>query len=240
MVQNFQTGCYDTLDQNIIINNVSADFIADDTVVCIPDQVCFTNLSVNATTYQWSIYNAYGTLILNSNIMNPCRNFNAAGKFSVELIAIDANGCTDTMYKPYYIYAYGLNLNITGIPLSGCTPLSVDFDAAASSIVSTVVSFWWNFGDTASGVLNTSSLQNPNHIYNDVGSYDVTLVALENHGCYDTLTIPQYVNPYQPNVSFVAIDSTVCLGESTCFLIHLLAEVFLINGILVITQLQHN
>lgn len=217
VVQNFQTGCYDTLDQNIIINNVSADFIADDTVVCIPDQVCFTNLSVNATTYQWSIYNAYGTLILNSNIMNPCRNFNAAGKFSVELIAIDANGCTDTMYKPYYIYAYGLNLNITGIPLSGCTPLSVDFDAAASSIVSTVVSFWWNFGDTASGVLNTSSLQNPNHIYNDVGSYDVTLVALENHGCYDTLTIPQYVNPYQPNVSFVAIDSTVCLGESTCF-----------------------
>ncbi len=217
VVQNFQTGCYDTIDQNIIINNVVADFIADDTVICAPDQVCFTNLSVNASSYQWSMYNGLGNLVWGSNALDPCRNFNNPGKFSVQLVATDVNGCTDTMYRNLYIYVYGVSLSFTGTPLSGCIPLTVDFSAAASSNVSTVVNYWWNFGDTASGLLDTSSIQNPDHIYNNVGSYDVTLVIMENHGCFDTLTIPQYVNPYQPVVDFTALDSTVCLGENTCF-----------------------
>ncbi|MEI7801962.1 MAG: PKD domain-containing protein, partial [Bacteroidota bacterium] len=217
VVQNFQTGCYDTMDQNIIINNVVADFIADDTAICSPDQVCFTNLSQNATSYVWTMYNGLGAQVWGSNAVDPCRNFNIPGKFSVKLVAIDVNGCTDTMYKSLYIYAYGLNLSFAGNPLSGCIPLLVNFSGAASGTVSTVINYWWNFGDTASGLLDTSSVQNPNHIYNNVGSYDVTLVTLENHGCYDTLMIPQYVNPYQPNVDFTAIDSTVCLGENTCF-----------------------
>ena len=217
VVQNFQTGCFDTIIQDIIINNVIADFVADDTTICSPDQVCFTNLSQNASSYSWAIFNNIGSQVWASNAIDPCRNFNSPGKFSVQLVATDVNGCTDTLYKNLYIYAYGLNLNFTGTPLSGCIPLTVAFSGAATSTVSTVVSFYWNFGDTASGNLDTSSIQNPNHIYNDVGSYDVTLITIDNHGCYDTLQIPQYVNPYQPNVSFIAIDSTVCLGESTCF-----------------------
>ncbi len=217
IVQNFQTGCYDTINQSIIINNVVADFIADDTAICNHNQVCFTNLSQNASSYQWAIYNLSGNQVWTSNGVNPCRNFNFPGKFSVELIAINPNGCNDTIMNTNYISVYGLNLDFVGIPLSGCTPLLVDFLATASSSVSTTVSYWWNFGDTSSGVLDSASVQNTNHIYNNVGSYDVTLISLENHGCYDTLIIPQYVNPYHPNVSFIAIDSTVCLGESTCF-----------------------
>ncbi len=217
IVQNFITGCYDTLIQDIIINNIIADFLADDSVVCAPDQICFTNLSLNASTYQWNIFNSLGNNIWSHTAVNPCRNFPFSGNFSVQLIATDVNGCTDTMYKPLYIFAYGLNLNFTGTPVSGCIPLSVDFTPTASSFVSTLVSYYWNFGDTASGLNDTSTLLNPTHVYNNIGSYDVTLVSLDNHGCYDTLVIPQYINPYQPDVSFIAIDSTVCLGETTCF-----------------------
>ena len=217
IVQNFQTGCYDTIDQNITINNVVADFSANDSTICTPNQVCFTNLSQNASSYQWLIYNSIGNLIWSSNGVNPCKTFNFPGEFDVHLIATDANGCTDTLINPQLISAFGLNLGFSGVPLSGCIPLSVDFTSTASSSVSTVVSYLWNFGDSASGYLDSASIQNPTHIYNNVGSYDVTFVTLDNHGCYDTLIIPQYVNPYQPNVSFMAIDSTVCLGESTCF-----------------------
>ncbi len=217
IVQNFQTGCYDTSNQTIIINNVIADFIADDSIVCSSDQVCFTNLSQNASSYQWAIYNSLGNQIWTNTGINPCRIFNFPGLFDVELVATDINGCTDTLFIPQYIIVYGLNLNFTGIPLSGCIPLAVDFSAAVTSSVSTAASYLWNFGDTTSGVLDTSTFQNPNHIYYNIGSYDVSLITLDNHGCYDTLIVPQYVNPYQPDVSFIALDSTVCLGENTCF-----------------------
>jgi len=217
IVENYQTGCYDTLLHTVLANNVIADFSASDTAICAPGQICFTNLSQNATSYEWFLFNGIGNLVWTNTNLNPCRNFLNPGKFSVMLVATDANGCTDTMYKQFYIHAYGLNLNLTGAPLTGCVPLSVSFTSVATSSVSTLVSWFWNFGDSASGVLDTSSLLNPVHTYNNAGSYDVTLIAEDNNGCYDTLTVPQYINPYDPQIDFIALDSTVCLGETTCF-----------------------
>ena len=39
------------------------------------------------------------------------------------------------------------------------------------------VSWSWNFGDTASGQANTSTLQNPTHTYAASGNYTVTLTV---------------------------------------------------------------
>jgi gliding motility-associated-like protein len=53
---------------------------------------------------------------------------------------------------------------------------------------SNIVSWAWNFGDPASGVNNTSTLQNPFHTYTASGYYNVTLTVTDDHGCVGTIT----------------------------------------------------
>jgi gliding motility-associated-like protein len=53
---------------------------------------------------------------------------------------------------------------------------------------SSIVSWAWNFGDPASGINNTSALQNPSHHYTTSGAYNVTLRVTDDHGCIGTVT----------------------------------------------------
>lgn len=49
------------------------------------------------------------------------------------------------------------------------------------------ISWQWNFGDPASGVSDTSSLQNPSHLFSVPGNFLVTLIVIAG-GCPDTAT----------------------------------------------------
>ncbi|MFT4667023.1 MAG: hypothetical protein ACI8YQ_004634 [Polaribacter sp.] len=53
----------------------------------------------------------------------------------------------------------------------------------------------WNFGDQASGLNNISTLEEPGHIYENVGTYDVTLTVTAQTGCTATITKPITVLP---------------------------------------------
>ncbi|MCX6245227.1 MAG: PKD domain-containing protein [Bacteroidetes bacterium] len=56
-----------------------------------------------------------------------------------------------------------------------------------------VLSWMWNFGDPASGASNTSTLQNPTHVFTSTGAFVVCLylTAMSSIGvtCHDTLCI---------------------------------------------------
>ncbi|MBI2259029.1 MAG: T9SS type A sorting domain-containing protein [Flavobacteriia bacterium] len=51
----------------------------------------------------------------------------------------------------------------------------------------------WDFGDPSSGTNNTSSLQNPNHVFLIPGNYNVQLITY-NGNLSDTVVIPVFVN----------------------------------------------
>ena len=53
-------------------------------------------------------------------------------------------------------------------------------------MIAEVVSYAWNFGDPASGVNDTSNLQNPTHMYTAPGVYTVTLSIINIDGCENT------------------------------------------------------
>lgn len=55
--------------------------------------------------------------------------------------------------------------------------------------------FYWDFGDTASGALNTSTLQSPSHIYTDTGVYVYKLVINRGQQCSDSATQIRKVYP---------------------------------------------
>lgn len=68
---------------------------------------------------------------------------------------------------------------------SGIAPLTVNF---TDQSINEPTSWQWDFGDGG-----TSAQQNPSHIYNEDGSYTVSLTVSNNNG-HDTKTIANYIN----------------------------------------------
>jgi hypothetical protein len=66
-----------------------------------------------------------------------------------------------------------------------CDDSTVDFVNYSTSVHSPIISWLWDFGDGT-----TSNLQNPTHSYSSPGTYNVTLTALTELGCWDTITHP--------------------------------------------------
>jgi PKD repeat protein len=88
--------CADSAIKTITVSaKPVAIFISDAAISCkSPLLVHFTNQSLNAIAYQWNFGD--GT---QSTTQNPTHAFNGNGSFSVQLIALNANGCSDTILK---------------------------------------------------------------------------------------------------------------------------------------------
>ncbi len=82
--------------------------------------------------------------------------------------------------------------NFTGNPTSGDVPLLVNFTDQSSQGSSAITSWSWNFGDGGS-----SSIQNPTHTYNSVGTFSVTLMVTDASGLSDSFTRTSYITVNQ-------------------------------------------
>ena len=80
-------------------------------------------------------------------------------------------------------------------PSTGSAPLTVAFDASASSDSDTgdsIATFAWTFGDGGSG-----SGANVSHVYSTAGSFTATLTVTDTHGATGRATRTISVNPNQ-------------------------------------------
>lgn len=212
---NPSTGCNYTKNITVTMVDVIPNFTGAPLTGCSPLQVCFNNTSTSAVSYEWLILNSVGDTVVSSTAANPCLVIPDPGVYTVQLNVWDVNGCKDSLKRVNYVTVYGTNVAFTGTPLTGCVPLSVHFTDNTSSPTSNAVAWHWDFGDGTAN--STSNAHNPTHVYLSPGSFTVTLIVTDNHGCMDTLIIPNYVTPLQPIADFAAVDSTVCLGTQACF-----------------------
>ncbi len=83
----------------------------------------------------------------------------------------------------------------TGNPVSGTAPLTVNFTDQSTN---NPVSWQWNFGDGS-----TSTQQNPQHTYQNAGTYTVALTVTNSHGS-DTETKTNYIEITQAGSAPVA------------------------------------
>ena len=112
-------------------------------------------------------------------------------------------------------------LNITVIPapnsglqyMPACPGFPVQF-ADQTQSVTAIASWFWDFGDPSSAN-NTSTQQNPSHIYATGGWYNVTLITMSQNGCPDTVVTPVYVYP-DPVAAFTT--SGLCSNEPISFI----------------------
>lgn len=123
-----------------------------------------------------------------SNLASASYVYPNSGTYTVVLTITDSLGCSDTAH--YNAIVYDLpTIAFTGTPLSGCSPLCVDFMDQSFVANSNTVQWQWSFGDG-----NYSTQQNPQNCYGDQGGYSVELLAVTAQGCKDSITINNMVN----------------------------------------------
>ena len=118
----------------------------------------------------------------------------SAGVYDIQVIITTASGCTDTAIIHSGIKA-GIKpvANFTATPRDVCAHIPVNFNDLSTG---TVTEWLWDFGDGS-----TSTNQNPMHVYEDTGYFNISLIVW-NNGCPDTLIIPNYVHVNPPIAAF--------------------------------------
>ncbi|MEI6312066.1 MAG: PKD domain-containing protein [Bacteroidota bacterium] len=136
----------------------------------------FTNTSVNALQFEWNFGD--GT---SSTLANPTHTWTVPGWYTVQMISIDSTRChpRDTAYARYQLKANAIaDFDVLS---TACSGVAVYMD----NLSNPAAIFTWYFSD------GTSSTQfEPTHIFNNAGTYTITLVIRDTNTCdvYDTLT----------------------------------------------------
>lgn len=146
--------------------NVTAQ-TADVTKGCSPLAVNFT--APNQSSYYWTFQEGGATAVS----QNPQHIFTNPGEYVVTLY--DGQGGAKIGEITIKVYK-DPDISITGEPISGCSPLKVLFKSTIELDPEvSITGYKWTFGDG-----NQSNLPNPEHIYSNAGSYDVSLEVTTN------------------------------------------------------------
>ena len=130
-------------------------------------------------TYQWDFGDGtQGTGMVVGHV------YNTPGTYSVVLKVTDSTGKTDQTFQTVVVQALP-NAAFTATPSAGTSPLSVWFDASASTYSLTPLSYEWNFGD---GQLGTGQIATHQYSAFQGATYTVTLTVRGTDGTLDTAT----------------------------------------------------
>jgi gliding motility-associated-like protein len=191
-------GCRDTGIVSVTAHPlpVAAFDSLSETICNVPVTIDFNNTSQNAVAYEWNFGNNQ-----TSTQINPNAQYVAPGTYTIELIAYNQFGCTDTATQSVTIFDAALIPDFSVTPLSGCSPLTVQVTDASTG----AQSYLWNFGDG-----NTSTQVNPTHTYTTSGNFIITLTVGNNVGCTETLNADNAISVYpKPVAGFTATPDPV-------------------------------
>lgn len=157
--------------------NVKAQFTTPPTG-CVPYTAVFNNTSLAGQTFQWDFGDGN-----TSAATNPTHLYNAAGTYTIVLIANDPNTCnlTDTTRQTITVY----DNPVADFSFAPDPPLENTPTTFANLSSPDAVRFRWNFGDGDS--LITTSRLPIQHQYNATGTFDACLIAYNAAGCADTI-----------------------------------------------------
>ena len=186
---------------------VTADFSVNKSSGCSPLTVNFTaNCSPSDNvTYSWDLGNGN-----TSDLQNPSATYNDPGNYTVKLTAT-RNGLSSSKSRTIKVFKNPVaNFSTVDGMTKACIPLTVRFSDLSTAGDTTLRSWQWEYG---TGDFDT--LRQRDYTYTSVGNrngfYNVTLKVTDDHGCFNTKTINDFVdvaNP--PQVSFYANPTFAC------------------------------
>lgn len=194
--------CFEEDSAQVIIRQTlpQVDFSFTSIEGCLPLEVTFTNetLYADSSTFFWDFGD--GTT---STELNPVHVYDQSGVYTISLqasneldvvmerrvdIVVDLNQGPMSDFRIRLAQAYLPGQEITFFNQSQ----RAEF-------------YYWDFGDGT-----TSTEEEPSHVYNEVGEYDIILVTSNSLGCADTLVQNIFIEPFHPEVDFTYEPPTGC------------------------------
>lgn len=158
----------DTLSMSSVItvgNQPSAGFLINSSELTVTTE----NISTNASTYEWHFGDGQ-----TSTEQHPVHTYTGFGTYTITLIATNECG-NDTSVVEIELGTIP-NAAFTYSAFSGCAPFEIQFIDQSQN---NPTSWLWTF---EGGTPSTSTLQNPIVLYDEAGSYSVTLQATNDQG----------------------------------------------------------
>ncbi len=203
------TGCASNITKTIVVTSpLTVDFTALDTSGCeAPISIDFQNNTTGAIAFQWEFGD--GTT---SILANPVHTYTAEGSYTVSLLAINPDGCKDSLVLDDFIQVQQPVANFSVSDSAGCAPFTVTFTDESSS-GSAIANYFWDFGDG-----QTSTEANPTITFANPGTYDVRLSVENADGCSHEVTLPNAVVVGENLTADFTVDANSnCLGDSVAF-----------------------
>lgn len=200
-------GCRDSTTKIVFVNpNPVVSFTASDTAGCAPLCVSFQDLStvLTGSNASWLLDFGDGSTPSSQNL-DHCYSNNSVyspALYTPVLTVTSDSGCVTTLSKNNYLTVYPN-------PVASFTA-----QPEATSIIDPIITLLnssvgvdfssWDFGDFSTSTLFSP----PPHIYQDTGTYEITLITSTQYNCIDTayqkiIIEPEFVffipNMFSPN-----------------------------------------
>lgn len=177
---------------------------------CIPFLVSFQDLSppgdAPISSWTWDFGDGQS-----ATVQNPTHQYKTPGDYTVTLITVDKNGCTNSITKQNFIkVTRSINAGFTTSSgdkdLKLCNaPATLSFINKSKFPLNSNIQYIWNFGDGA-----VSNNPNPTHSYTSSGVFDVSLTLKDLiSGCTDIITKPSLVTIHDYSTDF-AVETGGC------------------------------
>ncbi|MEP7263012.1 MAG: PKD domain-containing protein [Bacteroidota bacterium] len=191
-----------------VVNGPVANFHAASTSACQSSGIVqFVNTSTSFDSCVWDFGDGTTT-----QVTSPSHIYSLPGLFTVTLVVYDrADGCSNSISKNQYINVMPLPTAVISVNDSVSCSSSHVFQFTGTG--NNINNWHWDFGDGT-----TSSLQNPAHIYNDTGYFDVHVTITGLSGCADTLKKNHFIHIlYNPVPAITVFDLQGCIPFNTSF-----------------------
>ena len=211
-------GCTKDTSKQVIVHPALTAAFSYVSAACAGDSIQFIDQSNSPhgyiTDWVWNFGDGTPPVTVtypaNPNISHAYAN---GGNYVVTLVVTNSDGCTAQKMNP---------VNITYAPLAnfsfqsgGCAKVGVGFtDLSQQNGGGSIITWSWDFGDPASGVNNTSVLQNPSHAFSSGGTYTVNLIITNVEGCIDSIS--QDITIFDAPTAVYSAD-TACFNFPTSF-----------------------
>lgn len=202
-------GCTDTMQKTITIQGPSAVITYNPLEGCDSLTVNFRSLNTsNVDSIVWDFSD--GFVITKDSVIS--HKYTDTGFFVPRVILQDNNGCRVPLLGVDTIKIIGAYPAFVSSTRLLCDRGNVQFTDSTKTN-GQITSWRWNFGDGS-----TSTAQNPAHFYTTPGNYTVSLRVGTEFGCFDSITIANYITVIQSPVTDIASSAAaVCQQDDVTF-----------------------
>ncbi|MDD4373952.1 MAG: PKD domain-containing protein [Bacteroidales bacterium] len=211
-------GCSNGDTLMVVVRPNPVSIFTSTSPVCSADSVQFLDWSSTQNGYlqTWIWDMGDGNVFTIESPDDPNINYLYAnpGIFEVVLTVIDNVGCEHSSSQLVQVEAspmadFSYDESCLGVP--------VLFTDLTSTNGGTDIFGWeWYFGDPNSGINNTSTLQNPSHLFTVADTFNVTLIVINTMGCTDTI-VKELIVSELPEVDFTIADDSICMTTPAQF-----------------------